>query len=404
MANTTVFSTVGTTSWTVPANVANVTYLVVGGGGGGGGGYDYGSGGGGGGGMVLTGTLDVNTGDTLTVTVGAGGSGADNSASIGDGTASAGSNSVFGSITALGGGAGRGSRSFAGGEGAGGDAADNGTNTASTGGYGNRFSGSVGGGGGGGASGAGGSNVAGGAGGAGVSSSLSGSSVTYGTGGQGGPSNSQISDSTDGSSAASNTGNGGQGGASDRNAGTGGDRTASGGDGGSGIVIIQYTVVVVPCVVRGTRIKTPLGYKQIESLKSGDMITTQENETVPCRIHSFIVPNTNKRTAPYRIPKGYFSTDSPSNELLLSPTHAIYRENDLVIYPCKSGLTQVKMNERIQYYHVELPNYRTQRIVCENVILDSYGDPYLKQHNQQVVLIPIRYSKQGDILFKKILE
>jgi hypothetical protein len=42
------FTSVGSTSWTAPAGVTSVEYLVVGGGGGGGNGYDTGGGGGGG--------------------------------------------------------------------------------------------------------------------------------------------------------------------------------------------------------------------------------------------------------------------------------------------------------------------------------------------------------------------
>ena len=402
MSNTTTFSTVGTTNWTVPEGVTNVTYLVVGGGGGGGGGYDYGSGGGGGGGMVLTGILDVSSGDTLTVTVGSGGSGA-TASNNSDGTASSGGNTVFDSITALGGGAGRGSRTTTGGEGNGGDGADTVTNTASIGGSGNRFSGSVGGGGGGGAVGDGGSNVAGGPGGSGVTSTLSGTSVTYGIGGQGGPSNSQISDTVDGSSAAANTGNGGQGGASDRNDGTGGDQAANGGDGGSGIIIIQYTVVLIPCVVKGTRIKTPYGYKSVENIKDGDMISTQTNESFPCKIYNFTIVKTNTHTAPYRIPKGYFSPDAPLNDILLSPKHAIFREDDLILYPLFSTLKQVHLDESVQYFHIEMPDYNKHQIVCENLVLDSYGDSYLEKHNKQIYLLPIKKNNYGDILFKRKL-
>ena len=67
--------TSGTGSWTAPAGVTSVEYLLVGGGGGGGGGTATGAGGGGGGGSVKTGTLEVMEGTTYNYTIGAGGAG-----------------------------------------------------------------------------------------------------------------------------------------------------------------------------------------------------------------------------------------------------------------------------------------------------------------------------------------
>lgn len=215
------FTTVGTTTWTAPTGVTLIEYLVVGGGGGGGNGYDNAGGGGGGAGMVLTGTLSVTPGTSYTVTVGDGGAGGANARANNAG--SAGNNSVLDSITALGGGAGQGSRT-----GGSAGAAQISNTTAPTGGTGT--GGGFGGKGGGGATGAGSANsgTAGGAGGAGLASSLSGSSTTYGVGGAGANSGTQ----NGGTPGSSNTGNGGQaGGATSAN-------SVGGGKGGSGIVII----------------------------------------------------------------------------------------------------------------------------------------------------------------------
>jgi hypothetical protein len=143
------FTTTGTTSWTAPADVTSVEYLVVAGGGGAGNGYDNAGGGGGGAGMVLTGNIAVTPGSSYTVTVGAGGAGGADTRTNNPG--SSGSNSVFGSITALGGGQGLGSRT-----GGAVGAAQIGNTTAATGGSGS--GGGTGGKGGGGASGAGSAN------------------------------------------------------------------------------------------------------------------------------------------------------------------------------------------------------------------------------------------------------
>jgi hypothetical protein len=229
-----------TTTWVAPAGVTTVEYLVVGGGGGSGGGYNNSGGGGGGGGMVLTGTLSVTPGTSYNVIVGDGGEGGISireqpplipAASETNGTA--GINSVFGSITSLGGGGGYASRQAPGGSGLGGIKVS-GSAVASTGGNGGGGGGSGGGGGGNASNGNNGSNNVGpdtgGNGGAGVANSISGSPVTYGAGGDGANSGG-LNVSVAG---AANTGNGARAG------GVASTAQTPGAKGGSGIVIIKF--------------------------------------------------------------------------------------------------------------------------------------------------------------------
>lgn len=216
------FKSVGSTTWTVPDDVTSVEYLVVGGGGGGANGYDNAGGGGGGGGMVLTGELAVTPGSSLNIIVGDGGVGGANSRFNNAG--SAGENSLFHTITALGGGGGFGSRttSTAG-------ASQIGRNTAPGGGGGSQ--GGNGGKGGGGSTGSGSSNsgTIGGAGGPGFTSIISGLSVEYGTGGAGANSGTQNA----GVNGNDNSGNGGRAG------GAAASSSTVGGKGGSGVVILK---------------------------------------------------------------------------------------------------------------------------------------------------------------------
>jgi hypothetical protein len=222
---------VGTTSWTAPAFVRSVEYLIVGGGGGSGGGFDTGGGGGGGGGMVLTGTFSVTPGITYTVTVGDGGaSGVSIRDPVSEINGLSGDDSIFGNITALGGGGGYASRYTSGVSSSGGISVSG--LTASTGGSGGGSAGDANGAGGGGSSGNGANGVAnvGGNGGAGTASSISGSATTYGTGGGGANGNSTNAPVA----GVVNTGDGARGG------GGASGQQQNGAKGGSGIVIIQY--------------------------------------------------------------------------------------------------------------------------------------------------------------------
>ena len=222
-----------TTSGTFVVNGAmTVQVLVVGGGGNGGPGANdcLGGGGGGGGGLIYNTSFAIAAG-SHSITVGG-----------------AGSNSVFSSLTAIGGGAG----GVSGGNGGsgGGSMGSNqlaGTGTSGQGnnggvGYGTYGSTCTSGGGGGGAASVGGDGTgyaAPGGGGGGTSISISGTAVTYAAGALGGASTGGIA----GAAASANTGNGGGGGAGGSMGvsdpyGYGGG--GAGGAGGSGIVIIRY--------------------------------------------------------------------------------------------------------------------------------------------------------------------
>jgi hypothetical protein len=244
------------TTWTTPAGISGIQYLVVGGGGGGGGD----SGGGGGAGAVWNGTLTTGLTGSKTVTVGAGG------AAGTTGSGAVGKNSVFGTITATGGGLGAGGNAITNGGNGGSGGGATGTGSGGTGVSGHGYAGGVGtfwfssgikylGGGGGGATAAGGAAtgsavpysggivgvgkdfssifgtgfgvngvVAGGGGGGGSNNGGS----TSGSGGAGGGGSGSVSGA--GTAGTANTGGGGG----------GGNTTSVGGAGGSGIVVIKY--------------------------------------------------------------------------------------------------------------------------------------------------------------------
>jgi len=278
------FTATGATTFSVPVGVTNLDVLVVAGGGTGG--CQHG-GGGGAGGLIFRPALPVTPGSTIPVTVGAGGTGMPGGPSLGYWSpAGTGQDSVFGSLTAKGGGIGPSHQSVAsglpgqpGGCGGGGNSEPGGNPPGGTGtqpsqpgesgtfgfgfpggnglngpGHGNWVGG---GGGGAGAAGQGAPGPHGGNGGVGRAYSISGSSVFYGGGGGG----AQHGGAVSGSQALGGNGGGGEGnrtghnstnnfpgprgagGVANRGGGAGG--SASGGvtitqPGGSGIVIVRY--------------------------------------------------------------------------------------------------------------------------------------------------------------------
>ena len=232
------------------AFTVEVEYLVIGGGGGGAGGSAAGGGGGAGGYLTAT-NYSLNPGQAYSITVGAGGAG---NTSPDNNDASDGGNSVFGTITAIGGGGGAGTgpalASYAGDGrtgGSGGGGRYGGSGGAGTSGQGNAggastSGGSRGSGGGGGAGAAGtdggtGSTDAG-SGGAGLASSITGTSVTRAGGGGGATWNSNTY-TNGGAGGGGNGGSSATAGAANTGGGGGGNGSSANGQaGGSGVVII----------------------------------------------------------------------------------------------------------------------------------------------------------------------
>ena len=127
------YTSTGSGTFSVPSGITNVEVLVVAGGGGGG---QANGGGGGAGGLVYAPAYPVTPGGSVSYTVGSGGIGAtERSPTPNDGANSGGQNSVFGQLTAYGGGGGRsrgggpisyaGRPGYPGGSGGGASSADN---------------------------------------------------------------------------------------------------------------------------------------------------------------------------------------------------------------------------------------------------------------------------------------
>ena len=230
----------------------SIEYLVIAGGGGGFAGYGNGNGtgGGGAGGYVAASIAAVISGTSFAVTVGAGGAGgtANRGSNQGGSPGANGTNSVFSSTTAIGGGRGQFYENGASGGSGGAGFPAGGVGTSGQGNAGgiNDMASLYLGGGGGGAGGAGVNGISGGTGGAGATwldgvtraggggggRYPSGGAGAGGTGGGGGGG----SGTGGGGSGVANTGSGGGGGGSPGTGSTGG----VGGNGGSGVVIVRY--------------------------------------------------------------------------------------------------------------------------------------------------------------------
>jgi len=178
--------------------------------------------------------------------------------------------------------------------------------------------------------------------------------------------------------------------------GQGGEGVANGtwpqGYGTDGLVVIGFGVDIpwavneygndrdrpaLPCFPEGTRILTPLGYKPVETIQDGYLVTTAANRQVPVKVYKRIISSADKITAPYLIPKNSLGS-FPISDLRLSPLHAFRLQPDLWQIPeyvakQNKQIKQYGIGMPVTYYHLECPNYFQDNLLVDCSVVESYG-------------------------------
>lgn len=154
-----------------------------------------------------------------------------------------------------------------------------------------------------------------------------------------------------------------------------------------GLVLITFNTYIPPnnptvdnvrCFPKGTTIMTPEGYKAVETLEQGSLVTTAANKVVAIKnVYSRTIQSTNATTAPYLIPKHSFGA-SPTADLRLSPLHAFQIKKGLWQIPKYAALSnkaiqQYGLGESVTYYHVECPNFFTDNLIVDGTVVESFA-------------------------------
>ena len=120
------------------------------------------------------------------------------------------------------------------------------------------------------------------------------------------------------------------------------------------------------CFLGKAPVLTPSGYRRIDSLKVGDLVSTAEGEAVPIQavfIKSYSPSNT---VNPYIIPKGQFGA---TMNLAISPDHLVQTAAGKMVKARSLGLEQKEMCEDFNYYNIELPTY--ENMIVAGVTVES---------------------------------
>ena len=147
---------------------------------------------------------------------------------------------------------------------------------------------------------------------------------------------------------------------------------------GGGINNFQFNLEIVngvPCIVKGQRILTPNGYKLIENIYNGDIITTSLNKDVVALNYKRAFEFTTDETAPYIIPKDSINPSYPPKDIFLSADHKIKTNHNWItpkeLSKYNPDVRQINIGKPVTYYNIETPNYSTDHLVLEGTTIAS---------------------------------
>ena len=149
-----------------------------------------------------------------------------------------------------------------------------------------------------------------------------------------------------------------------------------------GMMNYQNDINANICFQKGTRILTPEGYKQVEELEMGDLVTSTKNIKSSIPIKAIVKFIGNKEDgALYCLPKDSLKKGKPLNDLYMSADHA-YKHNGVWKHmKCASATefpnsrtkkyTYVTDVDNIEYYHLVIEDYFAHTIVAEGVEVET---------------------------------
>ena len=156
--------------------------------------------------------------------------------------------------------------------------------------------------------------------------------------------------------------------------------TATNFSGTGGVLTISFQLTIsggTSCIVSGQRILTPNGYKLIENIYNGDIITTSQNKDVVAFNYTDKFEFTTDMTAPYIIPQDSIYPSYPPKDIFLSADHKIKTNHNWVtpkeLSKYNPDVRQLNIGKPVKYYHIETPNYSIDHLVLEGTTIESFN-------------------------------
>ena len=125
----------------------------------------------------------------------------------------------------------------------------------------------------------------------------------------------------------------------------------------------------IPCFTNTCNILTSYGYINVSRLKIGDNVLTSDNRIV--KIKNILKSNTYIKNKPFLIKKDFYGKNLPIIDTHISPLHQYYINNKWYI-PKEQNLSQEWNKNTLTYYHIQLDNYKTDNLVVNGIIMESW--------------------------------
>jgi hypothetical protein len=145
-----------------------------------------------------------------------------------------------------------------------------------------------------------------------------------------------------------------------------------------GVSPAQVESQAVPCLLRGTMVRTPSGEVPVESLAIGDLVLTtdgkaEELKWIGRRGYARALVEGNEKVMPILFEPGSLGVNAPSRDLYVSPEHAVLIEHALV--PARllvngASIRRVDGFETVEYFHLEFD--RPEVIFTDGAATESY--------------------------------
>lgn len=160
----------------------------------------------------------------------------------------------------------------------------------------------------------------------------------------------------------------------------------------SGLMLIAPSDI--PCLLTGTKILTPTGYKLIEDLNVDDTVLTHDNREVKIIEVSKHTALGSDNTYPHIVRKGTYGA---FEDLYLSRGHSILVEN--IFYHAFKLNLEVQTDNILYTYHcLKLENFLTDTLVANGVVVECWSG---WTSENPVTNVPKEYiTKEGNRIYK----
>jgi hypothetical protein len=146
---------------------------------------------------------------------------------------------------------------------------------------------------------------------------------------------------------------------------------------GQGTIDFTSESLTNSCLLKGSKILTEEGYKNIEDIKIGEYVISDKGRKIKVEKIYKNIYEKNSNFMPYVIQKNFFSINEPFEDVYITKYHAVKYENDFYS-PYQMGVKKVEIDDNPTYYHLQLEckeneNRRTNTLIVNGIQVESYS-------------------------------